>query len=327
MRRNHKTFSRKSRKHNKETIQCPACKSSLGRFLCRLCIQSCLQFKGIFIQQELIKSEMKYSILIRPRFHWGFADNNLLEEILGVLQRSEFGFKFWRFWNIQRRLNIVFFRTLVYYKIYLALFFWPFPCIHLHNLNNTDINGILSTQKFIVYKVLHYVRFFLLPEIKSCVTKSDVGAIILWRVFKILFAFYIVSFRIAEQKWLNQVIQIVRNGCTWNLGVFAPKFSLLPHHFSNNEAAHLHKTYENEHIKDKFADICPHLSNCRRTCIHHRRWRSKYGKDNAGKNNDCALKQNGTITIGKRLADILRPFSCESRKRSKISTAAPDDPF
>ena len=28
-----------------------------------------LQFKGIFIQQELIKSEMKYSVLICPRLH------------------------------------------------------------------------------------------------------------------------------------------------------------------------------------------------------------------------------------------------------------------
>lgn len=146
---------------------------------------------------------MKYSILIRPRLHWDLADNYLLEEILGVLQRSEFSFKFWRLWNIQCRLNIVFFRTFVYYKIYLALFFRPFSCNRFHNLYNTDINGILSTQKFIVYNVLHYVRFFLLPEIKSCITKSDVGAIILWRVFKILFAFYIVSFRIAEQERLN----------------------------------------------------------------------------------------------------------------------------
>ena len=28
-----------------------------------------LQFEGIYIQQELIKSEMKYSVLVRPRLH------------------------------------------------------------------------------------------------------------------------------------------------------------------------------------------------------------------------------------------------------------------
>ena len=59
-----------------------------------------LQFEGIYIQQKLIKSKMKYSVLIRPRLHWSFTDNNLFKEILCILQRSEFGFKFWRVRNI-----------------------------------------------------------------------------------------------------------------------------------------------------------------------------------------------------------------------------------
>ena len=71
------------------------------------------------------------------------------------------------------------FCTSVYYKINLTLLFGSFAVMTFHDFYYTHINGTLTAQKLIIDNVLHYVRFFLLPEIQSCVTKSDVGTIIL----------------------------------------------------------------------------------------------------------------------------------------------------
>ena len=64
------------------------------------------------------------------------------------------------------------------------------------------------------------MSFFLLPEVQLCIAKSDVRAIILWRVFKIFPSFYIVSLCIAEQKRLNQIIKVVWNGSAGNFNAF-----------------------------------------------------------------------------------------------------------
>ena len=39
------------------------------------------QFKGMVIQQELIKPEMKYSAIVRPGLHRGLADDDFPKEL------------------------------------------------------------------------------------------------------------------------------------------------------------------------------------------------------------------------------------------------------
>lgn len=76
------------------------------------------------------------------------------------------------------------------------------------NFDNTDIHKISPANQFIIKDVFHYARLFLLPEIKPGVAESYIRAILFNGILKILFAFYIISFRFVEQKRLNQIFQV-----------------------------------------------------------------------------------------------------------------------
>ena len=64
---------------------------------------------------------MENPVIVKPRFHTGFSNNDFLKEIASRQQRTKFGFLFVFIVDIKCRLNIIFIHTVVHHKIYFAL--------------------------------------------------------------------------------------------------------------------------------------------------------------------------------------------------------------
>ena len=76
-----------------------------------------------------------------------FADNDLLEKVLGGFERAKLGFHLFRIVDIQCGLNIVPLITVVDDKINFTLLFCMFSFgISFGYFHNTDIDRISATQ-------------------------------------------------------------------------------------------------------------------------------------------------------------------------------------
>ena len=49
---------------------------------------------------------MENSVIVNPRFHTGFSNNDFLKEIASRQQRTKFGFLFVLIVDVERRLNM-----------------------------------------------------------------------------------------------------------------------------------------------------------------------------------------------------------------------------
>lgn len=74
--------------------------------------------------------------------------------------------------------------------------------------NNTDINVKATHKQFVVYDVLHQVRFLRLAEVQPCVPKPQVTEIILERRVNITFAFYVIPCGFLYQEGVLKIIKI-----------------------------------------------------------------------------------------------------------------------
>ena len=74
--------------------------------------------------------------------------------------------------------------------------------------NNTDINVKATHQQFVVYDVLHQVRFLRLAEVQPCVPKPQVTEIILERRVNITFSFYVIPCGFLYQEGVLEIIKI-----------------------------------------------------------------------------------------------------------------------
>ena len=79
-------------------------------------------------------------------------------------------------------------------------------------LHNSDINGISTSDKFVVNGIFHEMRKFWLTEIDSCVSKSSVGGIVFYRIVEITTSLDIESFRFANQKCIFNVVKVLDDG-------------------------------------------------------------------------------------------------------------------
>lgn len=155
---------------------------------------------------------MENSVIVNPRFHTGFSNNDFLKVISSRQQRTKFGFFFVFIVDIKRRLNIMFIHTVVHHKIYFEL---RLVLLTVRtdggNLNDAHVNRIAASKKFVVNDILHYMSFFLLTEIQPGVTKSHIRTIKFRRIRKIFFTLDVKSFCLVKQERLFEVVQIRGN--------------------------------------------------------------------------------------------------------------------
>ncbi len=78
-------------------------------------------------------------------------------------------------------------------------------------LDNPDIYIIPTHQQFIVNRIFHKMRFFLLPEIQTRITKSDVRKIIFMRSIDVLPSFHIITECLFDNECIFEIRKISVN--------------------------------------------------------------------------------------------------------------------
>ena len=99
-------------------------------------------------------------------------------------------------------------------------FFLPKPVFFFNVLYNAYVNGVSSQTQLIINDVFHNMRIFLLPERKSCISKSQIHKIVFCGRINIFFSVYIISNCPFYQKCVFQIIKITWNSICGQFNVF-----------------------------------------------------------------------------------------------------------
>ena len=121
--------------------------------------------------------------------------------------------------NIQGRLDVKFFFSGIHDKINLILRLLPFAINNFSQLNHTDIDAITSTHEFNKNEILHQMRAFLLPEIKSGIAQPQIHGIVFLGVFEIFLPLYIISFGPHKKIGIFQLIDVIFDGVVGSVTV------------------------------------------------------------------------------------------------------------
>ena len=104
-------------------------------------------------------------------------------------------------------LDIYLFVPLIDDEIDFLLHILPFPPIS----DNSHINGIPLYDQLIIKDIFHDMARIKLPEVDTCITKTDIRVIILVRILKVMFPLHIPTLCFTDQKCVFQISQIIRD--------------------------------------------------------------------------------------------------------------------
>ena len=83
------------------------------------------------------------------------------------------------------------------------------PCGVVVVLHNADVNGISTSDEFVVDGVFHEVREFRLAEVEARVPESGIGGVVFYRVVEVAAPLDVKAFRLSDQKGVGKVVKVL----------------------------------------------------------------------------------------------------------------------
>ena len=140
-------------------------------------------------------------------------NDNLLKRVWDITQRIKLlSLLFFRN-HVISNLNLIPLVALIHHKVNLQLLTNTLALfILIEDVHDTHINIVATNQKLVINNVLHDMRRFLLSEIQTGISQSQISKVVFQICTNILSSFNIVSTGFGNQKGICQIVNMVRDG-------------------------------------------------------------------------------------------------------------------
>ena len=136
------------------------------------------------------------------------CDYHLSEVVIYVSKGKGLLVSFFSIGNSVRRLYVDSFVCFVDDKVNFVLSYFVFAGCACLKLNNSDINRVSTTNKFVIYDILHEMGLFVLPKVDSGIAHSRINCVVFVERLEVFASFYVISPSFCYKKGVFKQVKI-----------------------------------------------------------------------------------------------------------------------